>query len=350
MDAIQFDPLKKTLTLIKTDVPSKIRANEVLVKVAYAGVCGTDLHIIEGKFPCCNNLLILGHEISGIASSVGIDVKHIKKGDRVVIDPNRGCYVCSCCTSGSYHLCDTEAINTMVGIFQNGGWAQYCKVPANQVYKIPDSITLKQGVLIEPLSCLVHGWERVAPIEIGSNILVTGAGIIGNLWSSVLHHSGHRSVTVSEPIVARRGYNQKLETGYKCVAPEDIKKMKVSDPDFGFDICIDCSGDGPAIEEAITLLNAGGKICIFGITSPEVKISVSPFDMYKKESTILATKINKFGVLKALKLSEAMGKRYLDYERLGVEVYSLQDHKEALASLKQGNISKVVFQIAPELE
>uniref|UniRef100_A0A1B6E9I5 Enoyl reductase (ER) domain-containing protein n=1 Tax=Clastoptera arizonana TaxID=38151 RepID=A0A1B6E9I5_9HEMI len=309
MEAVQLDPAKNALTFIKTDVPSKIDNDEVLVKVAYAGVCGTDLHIIEGKFPCKRDKFILGHEFSGVVAAIGADITHIKKGDRVAVDPNKGCNVCSCCTVGSYHLCGKGAINGTIGIFQNGGWAEYCKVPGVLVYKIPDSMTLKQAALTEPLSCLAHGWERVGPILIGSKILVTGAGIIGNLWSSVLHHSGHRDVIVCEPVAARREINKKLDTGFQCIGPADIKRMKTNDIDFGVDVCIDCSGNGPAIEESIDLLKPGGKLCMFGVAAPDVKIRISPFDMYKRELTIVGVMINRFGFSKALKLIEAMGDR-----------------------------------------
>nr|CAD7451690.1 unnamed protein product [Timema bartmani] len=94
----------------------------------------------------------------------------------------------------------------------DGGWAEFCAVPADQIFKLPENITLKQAALVEPLSCVAHGWDCILPIPIGSNILILGAGIIGNLWASVLHLQGHRRVIVSEPQEGRRKLLQKLGT------------------------------------------------------------------------------------------------------------------------------------------
>ncbi|KRT85950.1 hypothetical protein AMK59_2106, partial [Oryctes borbonicus] len=96
------------------------------------------------------------------------------------------------------------------GLFKDGGWAEYCSVPDHQVMKIPGNITLEQAGLCEPLSCLAHGWDKISPIPVGKNILITGAGIIGNLWVVCLHLQGHRRVTISEPNPHRREQLAKL--------------------------------------------------------------------------------------------------------------------------------------------
>jgi len=347
MEALQFDPRKKTLSLVKTDLPAIVEKYEVIVKVVYAGVCGTDLHILEGSFPCRDRPFIPGHEFCGVASSIGSEVKHIKRGDRVVVDPSSGCGTCSYCTAGQYHLCPSGSINTLIGIFTNGGWAQFCKVPARQVHRIPDCITFQQALLCEPLSCVCHGWDRLAPLPIGSTVLVTGAGIIGNLWTSLLHHSGHRKVLVSEPIPARRQLNQQLNTGYRCHSPEEVKALKVVSPGWGVDVCVDCSGDGLAIEDGLSLLHPGGRLCIFGVAAPDTRIRISPYEIFRKELTIVGVLVNQFSFSKALGLIEAMGSRYLDYEMLGIKVFSLDQYQDALLELKKGSICKAVFKLSP---
>lgn len=347
MEALQFDPRKKVLSLVKTDLPAIIEKNEVIVKVTYAGVCGTDLHILDGTLPCRDRPFIPGHEFCGVASSIGSEVKHIKRGDRVVVDPNTGCNSCTYCTSGNYHQCPIEGMHTAIGIFHNGGWAQFCKVPAKQVHRIPDTMTFQQAALCEPLSCVCHGWDRVAPLPIGSTVLISGAGIIGNLWTSVLHHSGHRKVIIAEPTLARRQLSLKLETGYQCLSPDEVQMIKAKNPEWGVDVCVDCSGNGMAIQDAVTLLRPGGKMCIFGVAAPDTRISVSPYEIYKKELTIVGVLLNQFSFPKALGMIEAMGTRYMDYERLGVEVFKLDQYQEAIQALRKGTIAKVVFKIAP---
>ncbi|KAJ9574653.1 hypothetical protein L9F63_008185 [Diploptera punctata] len=345
MEAVQFDSRVKQLSLVKITVPSAPKGDQVVVQVAYSGICGTDLHIAEGAFPCKETPVILGHEFSGEVVSVGPLVKHLKPGDRVAVDPNAGCLTCDPCHNGNYHYCSGGGIDKCIGIYQDGGWAQYCIAPADQIHKLPENISLKQAGLTEPLSCVAHGWDRISPVPVGSTILILGAGIIGNLWAAVLHLQGHRKVIVSEPLEARRKLLEKLGTGYDIITPDELKVRRAKDLNWGVDIVIDCSGYAPAIEEAITLINPGGKLCIFGVSSPLAKMSVSPYLLYKNELTIIAVKVNPFSFPKALGWIEAMGNRYLDYEKLGIKTYSLKQYKEALQALKEGSIAKAMFKI-----
>lgn len=345
MEAIQFDRKKEQILLIKAPYPIKPIKNEVIVEVAYAGICGTDLHIAEGAFPCRDDPVILGHEFSGVVSAVGPEVTHLKPGDHVAVDPNSGCHYCELCHGGNYHLCKVGGINNTVGIWKDGGWAQYCKLAAEQVHKVPHHITLEQAVLAEPLSCISHGWDRIAPIPVGSRILILGAGIIGNLWASVLHLQGHRRVIVSEPQEARRKLMMNLETNFDIITPDELKARRAKDPSWGVDLVIDCSGYAPAMEEALLLISPGGKMCIFGVTSPQARISISPFQMYMDELTIIAVNINPFSFPKAMGWIDAMGSRYLDYGHLGIKTYTLSQYKEALEALKKGSIAKAIFKI-----
>lgn len=346
MDAIQFDSKAKTLQLVKLDMPPPPDKHEVIVKVHYAGICGTDLHIIDGQFPCRASPVTLGHEFSGIATDVGTGVTHISRGDRVVVDPNNGCSVCNVCTSGRYNQCQTSAINNTVGIFRDGGWAQYCIVPKEQVYRLPQGITFQQGALCEPLSCISHGWDRLQPLAMGSRILVQGAGIIGALWASTLHHLGHRNVIISEPSEARRNIVKQMDLGYQVVAPDELTAARARDFSWGVDVIVDCSGSAIAMETALPLLRPGGKLLVFGVAAPQARMSVSPYEVYKKELTILGVMVNPFSFCKSLGFLEGMGDRYLNYDLLGVKVFTLNQYQEAIQELKKGTISKAVFQIA----
>ncbi|XP_034234502.1 D-altritol 5-dehydrogenase-like [Thrips palmi] len=345
IEAIVFDPKAKKLSFGKVDMPSPPDKNEVIVKVAFAGICGTDLHIIDGEFPCKASPFILGHEFSGVATDIGTGVTHITRGDRVVVDPNNGCNVCQLCSGGDYHMCQTAAINNTVGIFKDGGWAQYCKVPADQVYRLPSTISLQTGALCEPISCLSHGWDRLIPVPMGSRVLVTGAGVIGALWVSALHHMGHRNIIVSEPNETRRGIIKKLDLGVQVVHPDELMAARSRDFSWGVDVCIDCSGAAPALEAAVTLLRPGGKLLVFGVAAPQARMSISPYEIYKKELTILGVMINPFSFVKSIGFLEAMGEKYLDYEKLGVRVFSLSQYAEAMQELRKGAISKAVFQL-----
>ncbi|KAH1018360.1 hypothetical protein HUJ05_006147 [Dendroctonus ponderosae] len=199
--------------------------------------------------------------------------------------------------------------------------------------------------LAEPLACLAHGWDLLSPVPVGSRILVIGAGIIGNLWVSVLHLHGHRKVTVSEPNQTRLNYVKKLETGFKLLTPDQLRKNRDADPNYAFEVVIDCSGFCPAVEYGLSLLTKGGKLCCFGIAPPDKTISVSPFELYAREITIFAVNVNPFSMVKSVGFIEAMGSRYIDYERLGVQVFPLGSYQQALDLLKTGTIAKAIFQL-----
>ncbi|XP_069684549.1 D-altritol 5-dehydrogenase-like isoform X3 [Periplaneta americana] len=279
MEALQFDAQNRKLSLLKVPIPAHPKSTEVLIRVAYSGICGTDIHITEGKFPVRNTPFIMGHEFSGVVSSVGPDVKHIKKGDNVVVDPNSGCLTCDACHNGNYHYCTGSGIDKSTGTYKDGGWAEYCLVPADQVHKLSDNITLEQ------------------------------------------------------------------ETGYDIIAPEELKTRKAKDLSWGVDLVIDCSGNAPAMEEALSFINSGGTFCIFGVSPPGTMMSVSPYALYKNELKIIAVKVNPFSFPKALGWIEAMGSRYLQYDKLGIKTYSLSQYEEAFKALKEGTVAKAMFKM-----
>lgn len=344
MEAVEFSFKEKTLSLVTRPVPQIEDPNQLLIKVAYAGVCGTDLHITEAAFPCAKDgPFILGHEMSGVVREVGTGVTSIRPGDNVVVDPNVGCGECQFCHSGEKHYCNRGGITSYIGIYKDGAWAQYIVVLKEQVHVLPENISLEQGVLAEPISCLAHSWDRISPITVGQKILVLGAGIIGNLWASILHLQGHRRVTVSEPIVERLKLQENLETGFDGITPDELREKQENDTNYLFDVIIDCSGHAPAIEHAFSLLNKGGKLCLFGCAAPHSKISISPLQLAMKEIQIIGLFLNMFSFPKTLGLMESMCERYLSYEKLGIKTFALKDYEDALDELRKGSISKAVF-------
>ncbi|KAG9430062.1 hypothetical protein HZU67_08343 [Apis mellifera carnica] len=310
MEFLSFDVKNHTLALRRADVPNP-GPNDVRIRVAYSGICGTDLHILEGSFPCKKDgFLTLGHEFAGTVDAIGSSVKNFKVGQRVAVDPNSGCNTCNYCHDGSYQHCSAGGINSTIGIYKDGGFSTHAIVPESQVYLIPDDVELHQAVLVEPLSCLAHGWKKLNSVNVGSNVLVIGAGIIGLLWAYL---------------------------DFEAKSPEQLKNS--------YDVVVDCSGSAPAIEASIPLLAPGGRLCIFGVANPKAKFSIEPFQIYLKELTILGVNINPFSFPRGLGLLRAMADRYLNYDKLGIKVFSLSQYREALEALKRGEISKAVFKL-----
>lgn len=165
----------------------------------------------------------------------------------MVVNPNTNCGRCSFCQKAQPHFCKTGGIRSTVGIWRNGGWSQYCRVPVETVYTIPPQITLRQAALVEPFSCIAHGFDLLMPLATTSDILICGSGIIGLLWASLLHFHGYRKVTISEISERRRSLANGMNVGYQVVHPDvlvhNAKKANLSGgQEWGFDAVIDCRG------------------------------------------------------------------------------------------------------------
>lgn len=150
MEFLSMDPATRELTLNTCAIP-KPKENDVLIRVVYSGICGTDLHILDvknfflwitkindwylkGSFPAkTDSPLILGHEFVGTVQAVGSEVKTFKIGDKVAVNPNNGCNKCNFCHRGTYHYCKEGGLNSTIGIFRNGGWATHASVHESQV-------------------------------------------------------------------------------------------------------------------------------------------------------------------------------------------------------------------------
>ncbi|XP_065072385.1 uncharacterized protein LOC135696797 [Rhopilema esculentum] len=342
------------LSVITRPLAKQLGAKEVLIKVSYAGVCGTDLHILSGEFPVSKSAVVLGHEFCGVAEDVGTEVKHIKPGERVVVNPNSNCDVCRYCTRGDPHFCKIGGIRSTVGIWKNGGWATYCKVSAILVHPLPEEIPMSFGVFCEPFSCLIRGWENMQPLRSDSSILVVGAGIIGLLWASIFHFRGFRDFVVMELSEKRRAVACNLGLGLKVVHPDHLfnqyqEAKRDGNDDWGFDVIVDCTGSPKAIEQEFLYTRRGAKLVLFGCCPEKSEIKIDPFEIYNKELVIIGSHINPNTFPKAIKMVKEMGALgYLDFQKICTKKFSLQDYPAALDALRKGEIAKAVFEINSE--
>jgi len=353
MKALQCFAKKGELSLENVAKPTIDKPDDILIKVGYAGLCGTDLHIMSGEFAVVGDKKVtLCHEFSGTVVDLGTDAaKKFKVGDRVGVDPNRPCHTCQFCVRGQVHFCQDGGCRDATGIFRDGGLAEFCQVPAEQVFLLPSSVSLQSGALCEPLSCILHGWERLmakSPVQPDSRILITGAGIIGNLWVTMFHYHGFRDVTVSEPADGRRNITKRLETGFNMVIPKDLAAQEegTDAEQFGFDVIIECSGFPPALEQAMSWTKRGATIMIFGCAPPGKSVKICPEEIFRKELTILGSLINPCTYSRAVTLAANLGERYLAYDKLGVKTFNIEDYEEAINQLKQGKIAKAVFSMS----
>lgn len=293
---------KQNLKIVEKDIP-KISDDEVLLKVHACGICGTDLHIFNGDEGAAKTPsgTVLGHEFSGEVVSVGKNVTSVKAGDRVCVDPNKLCGKCLFCRDGIGHFC-TDMIG--IGTTVDGGFEEYCAVPASQVYKFSDSISYEEAAMTEPVSCCLHGID-LCDIKIGSTVAVIGCGMIGLIMMQLAKLSGASKIIAIEISDVKR--NKALELGADlAINPADAVTTVLNENGIEqIDTVIECVGKPETIEQAISIAGKYSTVMMFGLTAPNEKIEVKPFEIFKKEITLKASFINPYTFNRALSLIES---------------------------------------------
>jgi L-iditol 2-dehydrogenase len=266
---------------------------EVLVAVASCGVCGTDRHIVEGTYPAAYPN-VLGHEIAGIVTAIGAGVDRVRVGDRVAVDPNISCHVCTPCRRGDVHLCESLSA---IGVTRPGGMAPQVAVPQAQLYPVPAHLSLEDAAFAEPLSCVVHGLERVH-LPPGASVAVLGAGPAGLLLVQLAKDLGASSVVVSEPSARRRDLAESLgaDEGY---TPEMMEHESHSE---AYDLVCECSGNPDAVAAAMRLARRGADVLLFGVPARDARVTLPPYEIYRKELRLVGSNINPFTMEKAVAL------------------------------------------------
>jgi len=307
------------------------RPDEVLVRVGACGICGTDLHIIDGDSPLARYPIIPGHEFAGEVVAVGSDVaqrygkENITVGSRIAVEPNLYCGYCDSCRTGHENLCLNYAA---LGVTTNGAVAQYVTVPVAKAYALPDNMSFREGALIEPVSCAVHGMHILNPRS-GDTFLIVGAGTMGVLLLQLAVRGGASRVAMVDVNAQRLALAEQLGPTRTY---SDIKQALKDEP-LGFNCVIDATGVAPVIENAFMAVKRGGKLLIFGVASNEARISLSPFRIYNDEITIIGSMAVLFSFQAALDL---ISTGVINTEAMLTKALPLQDFLEALDMVRYG--------------
>jgi len=320
---------KHDLRVEESPVP-EVGAEDVLIEVKACGVCGTDVHIYEGDkgAAAVTPPTILGHEFSGVITKVGENVKELKVGDRVCIDPNNYCGKCDPCRHGVAHYCE-HMIG--YGTTVNGGFAQFCAVDQKQVYKLGDQTTFEQGAMSEPVACCLHGID-MCDIKPGHQVVVIGGGMIGLLMMQLAKLAGAAKVAMVEPVEEKREVAKKL--GADVVIDPFNEDVKATLRNAGFNwiqTVIECAGLTSTIEQAIDIVDHTGTVMMFGLTKPDDTISLKPFEVFQKEIVLKASYINPYTQRRALDLIDS---KRLDVSSMVYKVASLEELEDVLKDPK----------------
>jgi len=266
-----------------TDVPDPTpQDDEVVIAVSACGVCGTDLHIFDGDFPS-NLPLVPGHEFAGEVVEVGKKVKSVKVGDFVAVHPNKPCLLCDFCREGSEHLCENLQA---YGVHIPGGFAQFVAVKETNVYKA-EGLTPLQAAWAEPLSCCLHGLNKVG-VKSGEKTLVIGCGPIGLLFVQLLLVHGASEVVAVDLSKERLSVAKQLGASVTLQPDEFISSHRDIAP-HGFALVVEASGSPKAVELGLKVVKAGGRFLQFGVCPTNATVSFSPFTVYRKEITIVGS-------------------------------------------------------------
>ena len=284
------------------DVPKpEISDNEVLIRVNASGICGTDIHIYRGEWKT-NTPIILGHEFSGVIADVGREVKGLNIGDPVVAEPNIPCGSCYFCrmSERNYFCENLEA----TGVTVNGAFAEYVKVVASNVYKLPKGYNLDEAALIEPLACCVRGIDQ-AKIKAGDTVAIIGAGPVGLILLQLALKSGASMVIQTDMEDSRLRLAKELGADHTInVTEEDpVESIKELTGGYGVDVAIEAVGKPEAITQAMRATQRGGRLVIFGVSPEDAVWKVRPFELYDKELTIKTSYRSPYTFQRAVKIA-----------------------------------------------
>jgi len=314
----------------------KIRTPEdVLIEVKGCGLCGTDPAILEGRHPS-SSPVILGHEYGGVVSDVGNEVSSVKPGDHVVVDPNIKCGRCRFCRGGKQNLCENM---TTLGIFVDGGFAQYNVAPQSAVYKVPEDMEWRDVALVEPVSCVANGLRR-SGIRVGDSIAIIGAGPIGLIWTALAKKAGASKIIVSETVPTRQDAARRLGAD-SVLDPRSVDVVGAvrSETDGGVNVAVEVIGNPLTVRQAIEMLGFGGRAVVFGTCPNEAQVSIDPYDLMRHEKEVVGSFIANYTFGPAI---EAMYRKQVNSEVLFTHQFNVKEIHKAIEVHKSGTSIKVL--------
>lgn len=269
-----------------TDVPMPpVGPLEVRIRIHQTGVCGTDVHLHHGTYIGVYPLTP-GHETVGEIDEVGTEVSRFRPGQWVTVNPNIYCGHCDYCLAGQLGRCaNTEGM----GVHRPGFFAEYVSADYRQVFSV-DGLEPDTAVFAEPTACAMHGLETLGQRP-GGSALVIGAGPTGLLLSQLIGFGGATSITVADIVPF------KLETatrlGVDSTVPltrdaaDNIDLLRKASPNGdGYDVVVEATGVTAVGDICVPLTRNGGTVLVYGVTRPDERLSVSPFELFRREITI----------------------------------------------------------------
>jgi L-iditol 2-dehydrogenase len=322
------------LTLKEVPVPRLSQPDQLLLKVDAVSICGTDVHILSvppGYVATPNT--ILGHELCGTVVEKGAQVKHLDIGDRVVVNPNDYCGVCTFCRKNLPNECENIVA---LGIHSNGAFAEYCLISGKVAYKISKDVPVGEAACAEPLACVINGTNKIR-LQPGETAAVIGAGPIGMMTAILFKASWAGKVFIADQSPYRIEHARQLNIGRVVdVRKEDLREVILKETGIGVDVAADVVGT--QLATCINISRKGGRLMVFGVNSQSVAQFPQSLITFK-ELQVLGTWLANATFPEAVRILESCT---IDMSSLITETIPLSDIHKGIAKLAKGDAVKII--------
>ena len=300
---------------------------EVVVAPAAVGLCGTDLHVLDGEL-ARGWPTVPGHELAGEVVALGREVTEVAVGDRVAVDPSLYCGECYWCRRARGNQCERWG---SLGVTAPGGAAELVVAPAANCVRLPEHVDLRSATLIEPLACAVRGYD-VLRNELAAHVLIYGAGTMGLMMLELAKRTGAATVTVTDVNPVRLEGARAFGCTDAVLSPDEVDRPR------GWDVVIDCTGVVAAVEDALSRVGRGGTYLQFGVTDPAATARFSPYRLYSQELTLVGS----MAVLHSFeRAADLFAAGVLDPEAFLTHRFGLADYAQAVEVFRSGSGRKV---------
>lgn len=312
--------------IVQVDDPTP-GPRDVIVDVAACGICGTDMHILEGEF-APSLPIIPGHEFAGTVAAVGKDVTEFRIGQKVAVDPSLYCHECHYCRIGRDNLCERYAA---IGVTAPGAAAEFTSVPVANCVLLPEDVRVEDAPLIEPLSCAIRGYD-VLRAHLGSHVLIYGAGTMGLMMLELAKRTGAASVDVVDINPERITAATTLGCSAAATSAAELERA------HGWDLVIDATGSAVAIQDGLQRVAPGGTFLQFGVALYDARVTIEPYRIYNKEITITGS----MAVLHSYeRAAELFATGIIDPTMFITKRLPLAQYAEAIGHFKRGGERKI---------
>ena len=270
--------LTKYMELQVTDLPNpEIGPHDVLVRVRSCGICGSDVHGLDGSTGRRIPPLVMGHEAAGVIAEVGRSVTEWKEGDRVTFDSTVSCGRCAFCRRGDINLCNNrQVLGVSCGDYRrNGAFAEYVAVPENILYRLPEGLSFDHAAMIEAVSIGVHA-VNLTPHELGDTAVVVGAGMIGQLTIQAAKVAGFSKVYAVDIDDAKleRAKNLGADEAFNSKSSNVAAEIAARTNGQGADAVLEAVGATDPIATSIACVRKGGTVTLIGNISPKIEVNL----------------------------------------------------------------------------